>query len=289
MTSSTTASDLLGKGTMGLTLACARCHDHKFDPIPTTDYYALHGVFNSSLEPKEEPLLSTPTNAATYQAFLTEYDSRRATLDRFRKEAGQEYKAETIGKSAAYLLAIADFRRQTNNTARNAIIAKLGLVPQIAASWDNNMRNWENRHIPSLHRGSPSRICPRLSSPPREGTGGQVQHHTDKAKPINPLIARQFAAPPASLAQVAAVTPPSSRRGTTLAGDPDVRRRHRRMDTNAPPEPKVCPTPNMSKSGSSCMPTIRRCSSTTSASTILSTATTRCATSWRNWKRRSPT
>ncbi len=68
--------DLIGKGTMGLTLACARCHDHKFDPIPTKDYYALHGVFNSSVEPKEEPLLATPANTPAYQAFNAEYESR---------------------------------------------------------------------------------------------------------------------------------------------------------------------------------------------------------------------
>jgi hypothetical protein len=38
------------RGTQGLTVACARCHDHKFDPIPTRDYYALYGVFQSSAE-----------------------------------------------------------------------------------------------------------------------------------------------------------------------------------------------------------------------------------------------
>src|SRR5260370_31192951 len=36
--------DNLGKGILGLTLGCARCHDHKFDPIPTADYYALYGI-----------------------------------------------------------------------------------------------------------------------------------------------------------------------------------------------------------------------------------------------------
>ena len=35
---------------MGLTVACARCHDHKFDPIPTADYYSLYGVFDASVE-----------------------------------------------------------------------------------------------------------------------------------------------------------------------------------------------------------------------------------------------
>ena len=40
--------DTLGKAFQGLTLACARCHDHKLDPIPTADYYGLSGILNSS-------------------------------------------------------------------------------------------------------------------------------------------------------------------------------------------------------------------------------------------------
>jgi hypothetical protein len=40
--------DIVCRGLLGLTVACARCHDHKFDPIPTTDYYALAGVFAST-------------------------------------------------------------------------------------------------------------------------------------------------------------------------------------------------------------------------------------------------
>jgi hypothetical protein len=40
--------DVVGRGIMGLSVACARCHDHKFDPIPTRDYYALAGIFTST-------------------------------------------------------------------------------------------------------------------------------------------------------------------------------------------------------------------------------------------------
>src|SRR5262249_22051125 len=40
--------DVLSKAFFGLTVACARCHDHKFDPIPTADYYALAGVLHST-------------------------------------------------------------------------------------------------------------------------------------------------------------------------------------------------------------------------------------------------
>jgi len=42
--------DVVTRGVLALTVSCARCHDHKFDPIPTADYYALYGVFKSSRE-----------------------------------------------------------------------------------------------------------------------------------------------------------------------------------------------------------------------------------------------
>jgi mono/diheme cytochrome c family protein len=40
--------DTVSRALLGLTVSCARCHDHKFDPIPTTDYYALAGIFHST-------------------------------------------------------------------------------------------------------------------------------------------------------------------------------------------------------------------------------------------------
>ncbi len=65
--------DVVSRGLMGLTVACARCHDHKFDPISAKDYYALYGVFASSTEPKDAPLLSAerdPDVEAHYQKEL---------------------------------------------------------------------------------------------------------------------------------------------------------------------------------------------------------------------------
>ena len=52
--------DTLSRGFLGLTVACARCHDHKFDPIPARDYYALAGVF-ASTDYKEYVLTSAGT------------------------------------------------------------------------------------------------------------------------------------------------------------------------------------------------------------------------------------
>ncbi len=50
--------DTVSRGLLGLTVACARCHDHKYDPIPTADYYALAGVF-ASTEMFNRPLNQT--------------------------------------------------------------------------------------------------------------------------------------------------------------------------------------------------------------------------------------
>ncbi len=43
--------DVITRGLLGMTVACARCHDHKFDPIPTADYYSMAGIITSSEKP----------------------------------------------------------------------------------------------------------------------------------------------------------------------------------------------------------------------------------------------
>ena len=73
--------DVVTKGFLGLTVTCARCHDHKFDPIPTRDYYSLHGIFASSVEPPVETVIQKIPNTADYQ----DYYKQRTGL-----EAGKE-------------------------------------------------------------------------------------------------------------------------------------------------------------------------------------------------------
>jgi hypothetical protein len=54
--------NVFSKAFLGVTVACARCHDHMFDPVPQADYYAIHGVFASSEEPSEDsrPVIYKP-------------------------------------------------------------------------------------------------------------------------------------------------------------------------------------------------------------------------------------
>ncbi len=70
--------DTTTKGFLGLTVACARCHDHKFDPIPAADYYSLHGVFASTIDPLVDPVIRGARTApaavrADYEKQLRQY------------------------------------------------------------------------------------------------------------------------------------------------------------------------------------------------------------------------
>ena len=74
--------DVVSRGLLGLTVTCARCHDHKFDPIPTEDYYSLYGVFASSVEPAELPLLGRPGAARPSRPTTSESWRRRESTRR---------------------------------------------------------------------------------------------------------------------------------------------------------------------------------------------------------------
>jgi hypothetical protein len=75
--------DVVTRGTMGLSVSCARCHDHKYDPIPTRDYYSLHGVFASSVSPSEMPLLGIDPDPKEFADYSRRRQPLQAKLDDF--------------------------------------------------------------------------------------------------------------------------------------------------------------------------------------------------------------
>ena len=83
--------DKVGKAFLGLTIGCARCHDHKFDPIPQRDYYALAGIFNSteSIQRAEWGVWSWPTLAdlPETEAQQTEREARAEQASPARRRA----------------------------------------------------------------------------------------------------------------------------------------------------------------------------------------------------------
>ncbi|TWT58608.1 Planctomycete cytochrome C [Thalassoglobus neptunius] len=108
--------DVVTRGLMGMTLGCARCHDHKFDPLPAADYYSLYGVFASCYEPEIPPLRGELDTAAPgYQEFAEELKKR--------EQAVVDYAHET---HAALLAQLCD---QVEDYFPEAL-KKLGLIPE---------------------------------------------------------------------------------------------------------------------------------------------------------------
>ena len=96
--------DVVTRGLMGLSVSCARCHDHKFDPIPTEDYYSLHGVFASSVEPQELPILPTPVPEADRLAYEKERQERLDAVAEVRVALKAQVAQELRASLAAFVV-----------------------------------------------------------------------------------------------------------------------------------------------------------------------------------------
>ena len=91
--------DTVSRGLLGLTVACARCHDHKFDPIPTADYYSLAGVFASTVAAPRplaeiDPAAETRFMNATQRVFYLSYVANLLRGDPGSKEVEAREKVE---------------------------------------------------------------------------------------------------------------------------------------------------------------------------------------------------
>lgn len=127
--------DVTMRGLLGLTVGCARCHDHKFDPIPTADYYSLYGVFRSAKEPDELPLIAQPDpENPLYQAFLKELAEKEAEVGRFLTQLHTTQLAEAREKAADYLLAAQD-ARDMDEEALKALARDRQLLWQLVDRW----------------------------------------------------------------------------------------------------------------------------------------------------------
>ncbi len=86
--------DVVTRGLMGLTVQCARCHDHKFDPVGIGDYYSLYAVFAASQEPKELPLIGAVERTPELDKFDAQVKVREQAIADYRVKRHAEIVAE---------------------------------------------------------------------------------------------------------------------------------------------------------------------------------------------------
>ena len=97
--------DVVTRGFMGLTVGCARCHEHKYDPIPMADYYSLYGVFASSHEPGDKPFISEAIDPIQRAAFKRERRRREDNLNNYKREQYARIREQVKRQTGDYIWA----------------------------------------------------------------------------------------------------------------------------------------------------------------------------------------
>ncbi len=127
--------DVVTRGLMGLTVACARCHDHKYDPVPIEDYYSLYGVFASTDDPDDYPVLVSQDkpDGPLRQSFEEELAAAHRDLHQYKLELRRDAYAAIRKKPAAYLLGFHDLSIAKSGQIRGVVgkrkVLETGMTP----------------------------------------------------------------------------------------------------------------------------------------------------------------
>ena len=133
--------DLVTRGLMGFTVACARCHDHFHDPIPTDDYYSLYGIFDASDKPAKFPLIGKPdANSTAYLEFKKKLNELQDKVDHYlQSKLDLVQSKEGIGQ---YIKLSLD-AYETKKNDFEALAGKRKLYPKLANRWRDYLKGKE--------------------------------------------------------------------------------------------------------------------------------------------------
>jgi hypothetical protein len=124
--------DMVTRGMLGLTVACARCHDHKYDPILQKDYYSLAAVFlNTSYH--EYPATS-PAEMAVWEKQQKVIDEKEEALDDFMEKQSDLYSQMLAQKTSKYLVAAWQVTGEPKKTAAEAAVDQK-VDPEMLERW----------------------------------------------------------------------------------------------------------------------------------------------------------
>jgi hypothetical protein len=216
--------DVTSRGFMALTVACARCHDHKYDPIPTQDYYSFYGFFDSSQEPgpqsisiraiaepyeKHAAMVRDKQQAieATIRAQVEALRKRQAELPKPVMEAIQRtgegaIPGESDLKTIEPQMAAAALARLTQLRAEKAELdRKRPPEPEMALTLQDsptphNVRIFKRGNSGNQGDEAPRRFLRILAGenpPPMTEGSGRLQLANAIASPANPLTGRVLA------------------------------------------------------------------------------------------------
>jgi len=199
--------DTIGRGLLGLTVACARCHDHKYDGIPTADYYSLYGVLASSEEPEEFPLIGAPAATAEYTEFQKKYDQLAREREDYKNQRRQELFAHARSRVGDYLLELAAERNKISADVAYVSLGADDLKPGLIKRWREYLKRTAQPDHPVFgpwHAMLGRSVLPERTSASHAAPESQPDSRPSPA--LNPLLSEALkrAAPqtPLELAKV---------------------------------------------------------------------------------------
>lgn len=186
--------DNLGKGMLGLSVGCARCHDHKFDPIPTTDYYALYGIFKSTNYPHP----GTEIYPHTY-GFAALNPDQAGSLKSFEKDlSGLDNRIEDM-KSGKIKFGTDEEKKKAEQENQDKLRRLSGRYPNVQKAYAVGEGTAANARV--FIKGEPRTLGPEVPRgfltilggqkvPAEEKGSGRLELAEWIADPKNPLTAR---------------------------------------------------------------------------------------------------
>jgi hypothetical protein len=196
--------DVVSRGLLGLTITCGRCHDHKYDPISSKDYYALYGVFASAEEPTIPPEFVPPPRTEAYAAFVKELNAREAKLTAFVTAKHKELVDAARSRAAEYLLAAQQALDQPSTDDFMLIADGSDLNPKMLLRWQSYLARSRKGVDPVFAPWHTLATVPEPQFATRaKAVLDALSPSKDPARAVNPVVARTLAEhPPRSLAEL---------------------------------------------------------------------------------------
>ena len=165
--------DVTARSFMGLTVGCARCHDHKYDPIPTQDFYSLKGVFANS-EVWEYPLVDEQI-VETYKKAEEKVSKKKDSIQKFIKSQSEQLADILLEQTSSYMVAAWKVLRGQQPSAQAAAEdAQLDL--EVVNRWIKYLDQAEKEH-------------PYLKDwEAMVARGGSLKEATDLADPFQEIV-----------------------------------------------------------------------------------------------------
>jgi len=158
--------DVVTRGFLGLTVACARCHDHKYDPIPQTDYYSLAGVFLNTRY-HEYPLVPKSV-LDKYTALETEVEKKQKMLGELQNNLSTQLSESLAFQASNYLQGVYEVVAQKREA--ETVVESRKLDYQLLERWIQYMAKPSDKYH---YKDAWQAMMKRAAAAPGGGRGGR--------------------------------------------------------------------------------------------------------------------